>query len=180
MIKFILFDWGGTLGDSGTRHTFLFDAVMHNRCATLKRDLIKLLKYLRARNYKLGILSNTKYTAQQMHNALVETGLIKYFDDVFVYSSDPGMCGKPCDKIFKKALLLIAKNNPNIHIDPRTFKTSEVLYVGNNYMKDVGGASKFMKTAFVSNGSLVGDWLGTLFGRHDIMVRELRELAKHL
>lgn len=180
MIKFILFDWGGTLGRSGTRSTFLFDAAMHKRCATLKRNLIQFLKYLRAKKYKLGILSNTKYTTSQMHSALSETGLLKYFDDVFVYSSDKGMCAKPCEKIFKKALLLIKKTNPHIQIDPHTYKTSQVLYVGNDYLKDIVGPSKFMKTAFVTNKSLIGDWLGPLFGKHDIIVRELHELAKYL
>lgn len=173
MIEFILFDWGGTLGISKTRPTFLYNTSMPKRCKTLQPKLIKTLQYLKSRGYKLGIISNTKHSAYIMKKSLIETGLIKYFDDIFVYSSDYGMCRKPCGKIFKKAIAIIHKNHPWIN-------KNNILYVGNDYEKDVLGANPYMRTAFLTNGDIIEEWKAKIHGKHDCLLNKISDLVKYL
>jgi HAD superfamily hydrolase (TIGR01549 family) len=171
-IKFILFDWGGTLGKSGTRQNFLSSSTpMIQRCKSLQKNTVKTLKYL-AKNprVKLGILSNTKHDGKKMLQALDETGLRKYFDKVYVYSSDKGMCRKPCLKIFRHAFKKIRKVVPQI-------KPHQVLYVGNDYFKDVLGPKRVgFKTALLTKDLMpnLGDFQ---FKKSDYIMSDIEDLC---
>lgn len=143
-VRFVLFDWGGTLGKSGRRKDFLWSPNMPSRCNALQEGTMQTLKCLHRMSIPMGILSNTEYTKRDMDRALKETGLSKFFI-LGLYSSDPGMCRKPCINIFYKALSIIQEFIPNI-------RPSEVLYVGNNYIADIYGANAAgFKTAYLTH-----------------------------
>ena len=101
-IKVVIFDWGGVLGHSGQRHVFLYSPSITQRRAAVKHDIVKVLKTLKSKGVMLGILSNTRYSREDMTNALKKLKLDKYFKFA-IYSSDdftdkggPKMCRKPC------------------------------------------------------------------------------------
>lgn len=120
MIKFVLFDWGGTLGKKGMRD-LLINGTPSEQKFSIQDDVTPIIQNLWAKGYTLGIISNTRYTEYQMRNALEEMGLSRYFKFIIV-SGD--ICKKPCTDIFKEAIYK-CKCNPR-----------EILYVGNNYEKD--------------------------------------------
>lgn len=142
MIKYILFDWGGTLANSGTRNNFIYGN-KKQKLLSLYPDTIVTLKYLHAQGYILGIVSNTEHDAQDMYKALSVLGLHKLFKCI-VYSNDPDMCEKPCDKIYYTALNCLSNHHR------RKISTNEVLFVGNNYEKDIVAPHRLgMYTAFL-------------------------------
>jgi len=77
----------------------------------------------------MGIVSNTSYDTDELRKALHDADMDKYFDTQ-VYSSELGMCKKKCKQIFESVL-------EELDIEP-----SECIYVGDNYEKDVIGASR--------------------------------------
>jgi HAD superfamily hydrolase (TIGR01549 family) len=125
-IKCVLFDWGGTLAQSNKRNLFIAGDSYEKR-NTLWIDTIDTLDYLRSKDIKMGIVSNTSYDTDELRKALHDADMDKYFDTQ-VYSSELGMCKKKCKQIFESVL-------EELDIEP-----SECIYVGDNYEKDVIGA----------------------------------------
>ena len=103
--------------------TFLFRQFRGRR--ELAPNAMEMIQGLTARGYKLGIISNV-ITSQELHDWLIEDGLVPYFHPV-VLSSLTGI-RKPDPKIFELAL-----NEANI--DAR-----HCAYVGDNIERDIGGA----------------------------------------
>lgn len=171
-IRYVLFDWGGTLGKSGRRKYFVNSPYLHQKCRALKPACVALLNYLKTKGIGMAIVSNTKYKCQEMLENLKITGLSKYFD-FYIYSSDHNMCSKPCTKIFAKALSKIKKLHPDI-------QKNQVLYVGNSYMKDVIGASPFMKTAFVTNYDSDQTKFAMAMHQHDFLLQDIQDLARYI
>lgn len=137
-IKYVLLDWGGTIGKTGCRRHFVKTG------KGLLPNSFRALKQLR-RKYDLGILSNTDVSDKHMAAGLKRSKLTGVFS-VQVYSSDKGMCSKPCQPIFQRAWAAIKKRHPGI-------QKGQVMYVGNNYFHDVVPAWRFgFKTTLVSNG----------------------------
>ena len=163
-IKYILFDWGGTIGISGCRQHFV------SRGKGMLPGAEEALRLLHRQKVGLGILSNTEFTDRQMAQGLKKSGLWRLFP-VQVYSSDPGVCRKPCRPIFQGAWDLIKKRHPKLRRD-------QTLYVGNNYFHDVVPAWNFgFKTALVSNGE--NDFiyrLAGIAGVQDMLIQSLAEL----
>ena len=140
-IKFVIFDWGGTLSPSGMRDLFI-NGTPDTKLKVLFPSTIPTLTKLMSYKVPVGIVSNTKYSSKEMMNALIESGLSNYIK-FYISSSDVGMCQKPCKKIFLEGLKQANKYIRNLH-------PFEVLYVGNNYEKDVNGAlSVGFQTAFI-------------------------------
>ena len=181
-VKVVIFDWGGVLGHSGKRHVFLYSPSIKQRKSALKRDVFTTLKTLKSRGYILGILSNTKYSRADMSNALKKLKLDKYFKFA-IYSSDdftkdngPKMCRKPCRNIFETAIKISREYIPYI-------RASRILYVGDDYRKDMVGAKKLgFKTAF-----LIGDDYTNLqrsqsrpLNSHDIVLSDLSDILSFL
>ena len=163
-IKYIFFDFGGTLAHRGKRHTFIYSNNQKQSRSVLKNDTVSTLTKLKQKGYKLGLLSNTSYSDQQMQQGLQKSGLNKLFD-CKIYSSDPNLCAKPCAKIFKKAQQCSGVKSPH-----------QLLYVGNNYEKDVIAASyQGWKTAYLTNTDF--DYLMSQSGMQDYTLRKLSDLT---
>lgn len=146
-IKFILFDWGGTLGKSGHRHKFIKNH-FSKKLKHLRNDTLPTLEMIYEAEIPMGILSNTDFKRSEMLKALKETGMDKYFE-CYIYSSDKNMCSKPCKQIFEKAFDCAKKIIPNI-------KYQEILYVGNDFFKDVVTPSQMgMQTALLVNNNAI-------------------------
>ena len=138
-IKFVYFDWGGTLAKSGTRNEFIYDARIQKKLATLNPGVFSLFNHLRKNGVGIGLLSNMDKCILCMNKALIKTGLHKYFDFI-LYSNNPMLCKKPCNKIFKIGIQLSGCHPKHI------------LYVGNDYIKDVlGGYRSGMQTCLIPN-----------------------------
>jgi FMN phosphatase YigB (HAD superfamily) len=170
-IQFVLFDWGGTLGKSGTRQQFI--AASDGSAAKrkyLQKGTLRLLEHLHKKKIPMGILSNTSVSGKDMRRGIQKAGMNKYFK-VQVYSSEPHIvCSKPCDDIFSYTLMEIQKKFP-VH------SAKNVLYVGDSYSADVWGAwNNGMKSAFLTNGSLTSIAVSSLLSLHDIAVDTLDEL----
>ena len=170
-IKFVLFDWSGTLGKGGQREIFI-KANRKKSLSTLQTDTIQTLSELKRRGIRMGILSNTKHTRAGMHKGLVRTNLKKYFD-FEVYSSDDNVeCSKPCAAIFDTAWKAIRQQFGGSNI-----RKKQVLYVGDNYYSDVMGAQNFgYKAAYITNENPLRWYLAELFGGQDILISKLSDL----
>lgn len=165
-IKYILLDWGGTIGISGCRRHFV---------STGKGVQQGALDALKRFKLPLGILSNTEVTDKQMAQGLRKAGVSRMFP-VQIYSSDRMAngrvsCSKPCRPIFERAWQAVKKHARGIRKD-------QVLYVGNNYFHDIVPAWRFgFKTALVSNGD--DDFifrLANIAGVQDISIQHVAEL----
>ena len=80
-------------------------------------NLVEVLKYLKSKNYELGILTNWfKYTQEER---LKRAGILKYFD-YFVYGED-GL--KPTKEAYLKAI--------------KGYKEDECIIIGDDIINDV-------------------------------------------
>lgn len=168
-IKFILFDWSGTLGEPGMRKQFVSNG-KKGWLPFVPETLWTLSKH----GVKLGILSNTQTSAKDMARGFRKAGMTRLFP-VQVYSSDENMCSKPCQPILEEAWRQIHRKYPSI-------KKHQVMYVGNNYFTDVWPAARYgFKTGLVSNGD--GDvifQLAQLMGMQDVALLSVAELPCEL
>jgi putative hydrolase of the HAD superfamily len=131
MIKYVLFDWGGTIGKSGKRSNFLKANTLKEAKKYILPGKLELLRKLYKAGIPMAIVSNTDKSVNDMINALHKTRMAKYFQ--FVIHSSEHACKKPCYSIFQRAVDKIQLMYPYITKD-------EILYVGNNYETDYIGA----------------------------------------
>ncbi len=170
-IKYIIFDWGGTLGKAGQKG-ILIKSKKNKSLTALKPDTIRTLKGLKKKGIHMAILSNTKYTRKQIHKGLVKTGIKKYFD-FEVYSSDKNQsCAKPCKDIYSSSYKNVKRFMPNI-------RKKQILYVGDNYYADIMGAQNFgFSTAYIVNEDLLKYYLADLLGSQDITLYKISDLLE--
>jgi len=143
IIKFILFDWSGTLAKEKTRSNFAFNK--NNKLKYLNHGALDTLEYLYLLDISMGIVSNMNSVHHDdMQKAINKSGLDKYF--LFnIFSNEPGLCAKPCYDIFDLAM-------KHINAIDRTIRSNQVLFVGNDYINDILGASNYgFLTAYVQN-----------------------------
>lgn len=175
-VKYVLFDWGGTLGLSGRRQKFIRARTPVKQKSHLQSGTLKLLKGLRAKRIPMGILSNTQVSAKDMRKGIRDAGMDHFFS-VQVYSSEPQLiCKKPCENIFQFTLSEIQKKHPKLNI-----KASDVLYVGDSYGADVWGAwNAGMKSAYITNGNLLSQAATYIFDMHDIAIDNMDDLLDNV
>jgi FMN phosphatase YigB (HAD superfamily) len=129
MIDTILFDWSGTLANSGIREQFLFDSRPEVKLSVLKPGALQALYTLKRLGFQLGIVSNTMHQRAPMMHSLRMLGLDRLFNCV-ILSSDKNQCEKPCSKIFSDAAQCMRRH-------PR-----QCLFVGNKLNQDVFGSQQ--------------------------------------
>ncbi len=95
---------------------------------TYKRiDYVKeLLEYLREKNVKLAVFSNSMYSTAEIKYELKSVGILEYFDTIS--SSADHLVRKPSDKVFK---LYIKKYGL------MGYNSDEVCYIGNMFKYDI-------------------------------------------
>ena len=165
-IEVVFFDFGGTLAQRGRRRTFVSATTVEDGRRLLKTDALFTLSHLKANGYRLGLLSNTTYTREQMDTGL-RTANIYHLFNYFVYSSDQGMCRKPCARIFETA-----QQSANVAPD-------RILHVGDNYEIDIIGAiNSGWKAAYLVDNHF--DYLLSRLGVQTFTVRNLSNLLKYL
>ena len=89
-------------------------------------DVVDVLDALRERGYRLGIISNWSWNLAER---VAQVGLEDYFE--VIWASAYAGYNKPHPSIFHQAL---------DKLPPPTVEASRVLYVGDSYRHDVGGA----------------------------------------
>ncbi|MFH1700151.1 MAG: HAD family hydrolase [Candidatus Zixiibacteriota bacterium] len=92
----------------------------------LKSGIIETLNTLKQHGYKLGLISNTLFSAELLNEDLKLLGLESYFDAT-IYSTDVGF-RKPHPRIFFYAA------------DKMGLAPDEIIYVGDRYRVDMLGA----------------------------------------
>ena len=123
-IKYVYFDWGSTLGKPGKSQEFYRTHDKDN----LNNGTLELLQNLHSRNIPMGIISNRSIGLEEFQHHLGRAGLLKYFNNI-ILSSD-GYSKKPSSDMFIQGI-----KDTKIH-------PKYMLYVGNNYMKDIISATK--------------------------------------
>jgi FMN phosphatase YigB (HAD superfamily) len=148
-LKYVLFDWDGTLGLEGERGNFIRAKTKEKKLEFLQIYVYQVLKHLHHHNIPMGILSNTQIDAHLIREAMDVAGLSKFFT-LQLYTSENKVPGQKPEKItFDYAFSQIKKQYPNMEIE-------NVLYVGNSYIDDILGAwNANMYTAYIVNKSLV-------------------------
>jgi putative hydrolase of the HAD superfamily len=171
-IKFVIFDWGGTLGKSGQRDIFI-RAKKNKSLTALHSDTIHTLQELKRKGVPMAILSNTKYTRADMHKGLKKSNLKKYFKFEIYSSDDDQSCGKPCGDIYSSSYKLVKQMIPNI-------RKKQILYVGDNYYADVMGAQNFgFSAAYIVNEDFLKYYLAELLGNQEITLYKISDLIEH-
>jgi FMN phosphatase YigB (HAD superfamily) len=99
---------------------------------TLVDEVRYTLNGLQELGIKMYILSNSIFTAKSANKLLNDFGIIDYFEKLFS-SADYGI-RKPSYRFYQIALDEILTNNPEVSIE-------DILYVGNDYVTDIIGAT---------------------------------------
>lgn len=138
----------------------------------LNPEASDILRYLKSRKYKIGVISNTSFSSDTVAMIFDKLGIGKYFD-VIVTSCDIGSM-KPEKKIFYTTLSLL-NEQPN-----------KVVHVGDNYDDDVIGARDIGIHAILYRGlwDKYKDYPVT-WRKYDkdpsiIIIDKLNELTKYL
>lgn len=112
---------------------FLADALNGPRYrAWLWDGVADTLETLHKAGVQMGVIADTHLTGRMMRRVLTGVGLAKYFGPI-VCSCDLGI-RKPDGRVFETALRAL----PGHHSS-----ATPVLYVGDNLVKDIGGATVF-------------------------------------
>ena len=90
------------------------------------------LEYLHGQGISMYVLSNSIFTGSSNQRLLNDFGIARYFRNVFS-SADHGV-RKPSPKFYQIAVDKIFADDPSL-------KVEDILYVGNDYLTDVTGAS---------------------------------------
>jgi FMN phosphatase YigB (HAD superfamily) len=169
-IKYVLFDWDGTLGISETREQFIHAKTKEEKLKYLQIHVLEAIKYFHNRNIPMGILSNTHIDGTAIRHAMDVADLSKFFT-VQIYTSDPNIpCEKPCSAIFNIAFDMIQKVVPNIEVE-------DVLYVGNSYFHDICGAWNVgMKTAYIVNENVLKYYIALSLPFQDFVLFTMQDL----
>ena len=149
-IKYVLFDWDGTLGIEGTRWDFINAKTKAEKLQYLQIHVYEVLQSLNnSGEIKMGILSNTHIDGNLIRESM-DIADLSHFFTVQVYTSDKGVPGEKPDKAtFDYAFSKIKLQHPEI-------KKENVLYVGNSYVHDVMGSwNAGMYSAYIVNESLI-------------------------
>jgi putative hydrolase of the HAD superfamily len=164
LIRAVFFDLGDTLvteESAGGKHLWE---------VTLKKlpHLDKVLKELKKRGYKLGVITNT-VTSREVHvrMALRRISIEKYFD-VIVTSVDVGF-NKPDERIFLTAIKAV------------NVKPKDAVMVGNRISTDILGGNRIgMRTILFKWNKRYLDEITCVEEQPTRTIKSLKELQKIL
>jgi hypothetical protein len=123
-IKYVYFDWGSTLGAPGKSRDFYRTTDKKY----LNTGSEELLQYLHSNHIPMGIISNRNIKLDEFRGYLEKAGLLKFFKTIIL--SSEGFHKKPHNEMFIEGI-------KRTQLPP-----NNLLYVGNNYLKDIITATK--------------------------------------
>lgn len=133
-IKYAYFDWGNTLCSLGKSKAFA--ETIDKKY--IESDAEETLEKMKASGIKLGIISNRTMEKKSFMDLLKKSQLDKYFDNVIL--SSEGYKKKPEPDMFTEG------------IKRSGYPPKYILYVGNNYLKDIVPAANIgLQTAYKIN-----------------------------
>lgn len=109
-----------------------YDVMNKMQKVTLLEDVRCTLKELKKQDIKMYILSNSIFTGKSTRRLLGDFGILDYFNQIF--SSADYNVRKPSEQFYQIAINEILLNNHDA-------KKEDILYVGNDYITDVMGAT---------------------------------------
>lgn len=109
-----------------------YDIMNHMQRVTLLEDVKYTLNELQKQDIKMYILSNSIFTGSAARRLLSDFGILHYFKKVF--SSADYRVRKPSKKFYQMAITEILSDNHGV-------EKEEILYIGNDYITDVIGAT---------------------------------------
>lgn len=95
----------------------------------LKPNVKDALKYFKENKYKIGLISNTIFSLNQIKKVLKKLEIIDFFD--VINTSSNSLIRKPNKKIFEDTMKMFNTNNNDIEF---------IYFVGDDYEKDYKGA----------------------------------------
>ena len=117
---------GFDLPDDLIEHIIVLDHSAYSRSITIEADMIEVLRDLRARGYRIGLVSNVSLLPQLMRGDLDRLGVGPLMDAT-VFSSEIGL-RKPDPRIFTEALRRLGS------------EAAETVFVGDRLYDDATGA----------------------------------------
>lgn len=131
-------------------------------------DAVPLLRALRQRGIRVGVLSNTLWPRSHHEVVFARDGLLELIDGA-VYSSELPV-GKPHEDAFIAALDAVGVSDPTVG-----------LFVGDRLWDDIHGAQQVgMRAILVPHTELPTDQRGPLDGRPDAVVPRLIQVLAHV
>ena len=129
-------------------------------------DALDLLKGLRERNIKVGVLSNTVWPRAEHERIFERDGLTDLIDGA-VYTSDIAWT-KPHPEAFRAALAAVAVDDPACAV-----------FVGDRLYDDIHGAARVgMRTILVPHSLIPPEQVGEGTGEPDATVERLADVLK--
>jgi HAD superfamily hydrolase (TIGR01509 family) len=123
-----------------------------------------LFEALRARNIKIGVLSNTIWSRQEHERIFIRDGLLDLIDGA-VYSSEIEWT-KPHPAAFRAALDAVGVDRP-----------AEAVFVGDRPFDDIHGAqSAGMRAVLIPHSDIPEAQRGPVAGRPDAVIDRLADL----
>ncbi len=131
-------------------------------------DAAELLRALRDRGIRVGVLSNTLWPREHHEAVFARDGLLELIDGA-VYSSELPV-GKPHEDAFVAALRAVGVEDP-----------ARAVFVGDRPWDDVHGAQRVgMRAILVPHSDIPHDQLGPVEGEPDAVVERLGEVLVHV
>ncbi len=127
------------------------------------RDAVPLLRALRERDLRIGVLSNTLWPRYHHERVFERDGLLDLLDAA-VYSSELPV-GKPHEDAFRRVLA-------ELEVDP-----AEAVFVGDRAWDDVHGAHQVgMRAILIPHSEIPADQRGPVEGRPDAVAMSLMDV----
>ncbi len=128
-----------------------YEIMNHMQKVTLLEDVRYTLNELQKQGIKMYILSNSIFTGSSARRLLSDFGILHYFKKIF-FSADYRL-RKPSKKFYQMAITEILSDNHGV-------EKEEILYIGNDYVTDVIGATSVGLNTVWYNVNLLPNYNG--------------------
>lgn len=131
-----------------------------HECGVIPKECIETLQIL-SKTHRLGLISNVWCESHYFRKILEDSGVLNHFE-CLIFSSDHS-CVKPSKKIFSLAIDHFGK------------PPCEMVYIGDNYKRDVVGSRNAGMRSILVNNSESGKITGSI--QPDLIISTITELA---